>query len=218
MQRRHYVCQRQQTDYSQGFAVYVPSGSGLTPAQAQRYDNKDISVTGTITSYRGAPQIMVSDPSQVQLASSWESWVLAGSVLVALVWLHRGARARHPAAPYGQQQDAASVASSERPVTPASIPATPKPAPVPIINRPDLDQRYGPALHTVHQAGMASAALLQRRLHVSYATAAYLMQRMEDEGLVGPADRDRPRQVYRAKLRRAIDALSDGDAHGEAAV
>ena len=57
----------QTSNYSQGFSVYVPNGSGLSSETAHSYLNKTIDVTGTITSYRGAPQIMVSDPSQIKL-------------------------------------------------------------------------------------------------------------------------------------------------------
>lgn len=84
----------EKTDYRQGFAVYLPSGSGVTRAQAQRYMNQDISVTGTITSYRGAPQVMVSDPSQLGVASTWSSWALAGGGLILLVWMHVGWRGK----------------------------------------------------------------------------------------------------------------------------
>jgi len=53
-------------DYSQGFSVYVPDGSGLHSSTAHQYLNKTITVTGTITEYMGSPQIMVSDPSQIR--------------------------------------------------------------------------------------------------------------------------------------------------------
>jgi hypothetical protein len=59
----------QSSNYSQRFSVYVPNGSGLSSETAHSYLNKSIDVTGTITSYRGAPQIMISDPSQVKIAN-----------------------------------------------------------------------------------------------------------------------------------------------------
>lgn len=50
------------------------------------------------------------------------------------------------------------------------------------------------ALGIVRQQGTASASMLQRRLRVGYNRAARLIERMEDEGIIGPADgiRGRP--------------------------
>lgn len=59
----------QDSNYTHGFSVYVPNGSGLSSDVAHSYQNKTIDVTGTITSYKGAPQIMVSDPSQVRIVN-----------------------------------------------------------------------------------------------------------------------------------------------------
>ncbi|HKR81394.1 MAG TPA: hypothetical protein VJR27_00125 [Candidatus Saccharimonadales bacterium] len=56
-------------DYRQGFSAYVPDGSALSSQQAHTYQGKTIKVTGTITSYRGAPQILVSEPSQVKVVN-----------------------------------------------------------------------------------------------------------------------------------------------------
>jgi len=64
---------------------------------------------------------------------------------------------------------------------------------------------------------MASTALLQYQLQIPHATAAYLKQRMEDEGLIGPADRGRPRLVHAARLKRAIGAQHEDHAHDESA-
>ena len=203
----------EKTDYIQGFAVYVPSGSGVTLAQAQSYANKDVSVTGTITSYRGAPQIMASDPSQLQFASTWGSWVLAGSVLVMLVWIHAGwrtkVRAEH------SQQDA--LVQGTSPLTPVGLPQTLEHEAAPFVRRQELDRWYVPALRTVHKTGAASTALLQYRLHIPYETAAYLIQRMEDERLVGPPDGARPRLVNTARLKQLLDSLQEGPANRKAA-
>ncbi|HEY7035958.1 MAG TPA: DNA translocase FtsK 4TM domain-containing protein [Thermomicrobiales bacterium] len=44
------------------------------------------------------------------------------------------------------------------------------------------------ALEIVREQGTASASMLQRRLRIGYNRAARLIERMEDEGYVGPAD------------------------------
>jgi S-DNA-T family DNA segregation ATPase FtsK/SpoIIIE len=57
---------------------------------------------------------------------------------------------------------------------------------------PLMDQ----ALRVVKQQGTASASMLQRRLRIGYNRAARLIEQMEEEGVVGPADGSRGRPVY----------------------
>ena len=63
----------------------------------------------------------------------------------------------------------------------------------------DLDGEEDPlfeqALSLVRQQGTASASMLQRRLRVGYNRAARLIERMEGEGIIGPADGIRGRTV-----------------------
>lgn len=51
------------------------------------------------------------------------------------------------------------------------------------------------ALEIVRQQGTASASMLQRRLRVGYNRAARLIEQMEDDGIIGPADGIKGRQV-----------------------
>lgn len=57
------------------------------------------------------------------------------------------------------------------------------------------DDMYDDALKIVMQAGKASASLLQRRLRIGYARAARLLDILEDNGAIGPADGAKPRDV-----------------------
>jgi S-DNA-T family DNA segregation ATPase FtsK/SpoIIIE len=57
------------------------------------------------------------------------------------------------------------------------------------------DDMYKDAIRVVCESGKASASLLQRRLRVGYARAARLIETMEEQGIVGPADGARPRDV-----------------------
>jgi S-DNA-T family DNA segregation ATPase FtsK/SpoIIIE len=62
------------------------------------------------------------------------------------------------------------------------------------------DDMYKDALRVVVDSGKASASLLQRRLRVGYARAARLIETMEDQGIIGPADGARPREVLISSL------------------
>ncbi|MBU1151733.1 hypothetical protein KJ632_02805, partial [Patescibacteria group bacterium] len=57
------------------------------------------------------------------------------------------------------------------------------------------DALYEAALELVRETRKASASLLQRRLKVGYARAARLVDLMEENGVVGPADGAKPRKI-----------------------
>jgi len=59
----------------------------------------------------------------------------------------------------------------------------------------DDDALFEQAAETVIRSGKASASLLQRRLRVGYARAARLLDQLEEQGVVGPGDGARPRDV-----------------------
>jgi S-DNA-T family DNA segregation ATPase FtsK/SpoIIIE len=59
------------------------------------------------------------------------------------------------------------------------------------------DPLYVEAVRIVCQVGKASTSILQRRLRIGYGRAARLLDRMEREGIIGPPDGARPREVLR---------------------
>lgn len=59
----------------------------------------------------------------------------------------------------------------------------------------DFDDRYDEAVALVTEAGQASISMVQRRLRVGYNRAARMIEMMEKEGVVGPADGAKPREV-----------------------
>jgi S-DNA-T family DNA segregation ATPase FtsK/SpoIIIE len=59
---------------------------------------------------------------------------------------------------------------------------------------------YKDAVRVVIEAGKASTSLLQRRLRIGYGKAARLIETMEEQGIVGPADGSRPREVLVSSL------------------
>lgn len=71
------------------------------------------------------------------------------------------------------------------------------------------DAMYKDALRVVVDSGKASASLLQRRLRVGYARAARLIETMEDQGLIGPADGARPREVLISSLDEISGDMTD---------
>lgn len=57
------------------------------------------------------------------------------------------------------------------------------------------DELFEEAVRTICQYDRASASLLQRRLRVGYARAARLLDELESEGIVGPGEGSKPRDV-----------------------
>lgn len=62
----------------------------------------------------------------------------------------------------------------------------------------DGDELLGEAKEVILQAGRASASLLQRRLKVGYARGARILDILEEQGFIGPADGAKPREVLAA--------------------
>ncbi|NLZ17664.1 MAG: DNA translocase FtsK [Desulfobulbaceae bacterium] len=59
----------------------------------------------------------------------------------------------------------------------------------------EYDEKYDEAVSVVTETGIASISMVQRRLRVGYNRAARMIELMEREGIVGPADGSRPREV-----------------------
>jgi len=69
------------------------------------------------------------------------------------------------------------------------------------------DDLWRDAVHVVLEARKASTSLLQRRLRIGYGRAARLIETMEEQGIVSPADGSRPREV----LVSSMDEVFSGD-------
>ena len=68
------------------------------------------------------------------------------------------------------------------------------------------DELYEEAKETVIQVGKASTSYLQRKLRVGYARAARIMDELEENSVIGPADGSKAREVL---LENTADASSD---------
>jgi DNA segregation ATPase FtsK/SpoIIIE, S-DNA-T family len=68
------------------------------------------------------------------------------------------------------------------------------------IMSPESEENYDEVVSFVASQKEVSASLLQRRFRFGYPKAARLMEIMENEGVVGPANGSKPRQVLLNKL------------------
>ena len=78
-------------------------------------------------------------------------------------------------------------------------------------NHDGNDDLYKDAVRVVIDSGKASASLLQRRLRVGYARAARLVEEMEEQGIIGPADGARPRDVLVSSVDEVFGVSGTGE-------
>ena len=64
----------------------------------------------------------------------------------------------------------------------------------------EYDEMYDQAVAIVTDTQQASISMIQRRLRVGYNRAARMVEQMERDGVVGPADGAKPREVYARKI------------------
>jgi DNA segregation ATPase FtsK/SpoIIIE, S-DNA-T family len=60
------------------------------------------------------------------------------------------------------------------------------------------DELFEDGVRLVLEFGKASTSLLQRRLRIGYGRAAHLIDMMERDGIVGPADGSKPREILKS--------------------
>lgn len=64
----------------------------------------------------------------------------------------------------------------------------------------EYDEMYDQAVAIITETQQASISMIQRRLRVGYNRAARMIEQMERDGVVGPADGAKPREVYARKI------------------
>ena len=62
------------------------------------------------------------------------------------------------------------------------------------------DEKYDEAVRFVAETGKASISLIQRQMRIGYNRAARIIEKMEEEGVVGPSDGVKPREVLIEKI------------------
>ena len=60
----------------------------------------------------------------------------------------------------------------------------------------DVDEMYDRAIAIVTETRNASISYLQRRLKVGYNRAARMIEQMETDGVIGPQEGTKPREVF----------------------
>lgn len=66
------------------------------------------------------------------------------------------------------------------------------------------DSEYQDAVRVVVEMRKASTSLLQRRLRIGYSKAARIIEEMEEQGIIGPADGSRPREVLISNMEDVV--------------
>jgi len=66
----------------------------------------------------------------------------------------------------------------------------------------DYDERYDDAVALITKTGQASISMIQRHLRIGYNRAARIIEKMEKEGIVGPSDGAKPRDVLVSSFDR----------------
>ncbi len=83
-------------------------------------------------------------------------------------------------------------------------------AEVAAVEESERDELYNRAVELVQLNGQASTSFLQRRLRVGYNRAARMIEMMHEDGIVGPADGAKPREVLiRKNMDGTVRSLDD---------
>ena len=82
------------------------------------------------------------------------------------------------------------------------------------------DSAWKESVEVVINSGKASTSLLQRKLRIGYGRASRLIDMMEDQGIVGPSEGSRPRQVLVSSIDQVFGSdesvsESEGDIYDE---
>jgi S-DNA-T family DNA segregation ATPase FtsK/SpoIIIE len=65
------------------------------------------------------------------------------------------------------------------------------------VNSNDDEELWDAALQIAYERNGASASFLQRRLKIGYNRAARIIEEMEEQGILGPQNGSKPRELLR---------------------
>ncbi|MBD3426053.1 MAG: hypothetical protein GF409_02330 [Candidatus Omnitrophica bacterium] len=75
----------------------------------------------------------------------------------------------------------------------------------------EKDELYTEAVRVVVETKQASVSMVQRKLRVGYTRAARMIDIMEEEGIVGPYNGSKPREILIESMQE-VEEVTDGDA------
>jgi len=78
----------------------------------------------------------------------------------------------------------------------------------------EKDEMFDEAVKLILHTGQASASYLQRRLKLGYARASRLIDQMEQEGILGPSEGSKPREIMvdvKSYMLKSIKKAQSGD-------
>lgn len=78
----------------------------------------------------------------------------------------------------------------------------PSPNTLSSIDFDPADPIISKAIELIRKSEYASASLLQRKFAIGYARAARILDLLEEQGYVGPAEGAKPRKVYKKKIKK----------------
>ena len=78
------------------------------------------------------------------------------------------------------------------------------------MNKMDKDELYDEAVQVVLETRQASVSVLQRRLRLGYGRAARIIDMMEEEGIVGPFQGSKPRDILIDRSETSFPSLPKG--------
>jgi len=76
---------------------------------------------------------------------------------------------------------------------------------LPYFDYENSDEFLDEARELVIKAGKASSSYLQRKLRIGYARAARILDLLEEEGVIGPADGSKPREILVSSSKEVTD-------------
>jgi S-DNA-T family DNA segregation ATPase FtsK/SpoIIIE len=115
-------------------------------------------------------------------------------------WRQAAAEDRPPTADRGQP-----TGSTTKPSARSEKEAAPAPPWADLVVEAGKDELLPEAIKLVTESGRASTSFLQRRLGIGYPRAAKLMDLLEEEGVIGPAEGSKPREVLWREERDEAD-------------
>ena len=80
------------------------------------------------------------------------------------------------------------------------------------MNTSEKDEMYDEVVEFIRETQKASTSLLQRRFGIGYNRAARIIDQLEEDGLIGPTNGSKPREVY---IKPEEQAESSGTAQSE---